>query len=177
MESEMNPNFVGTFEYKIKDSKTGEVLETFKDKNIVLNEGKKLVLHGFTMPQRNHAVSQISVGKDYGNPVGGWTVDNPEPPAATYSYADLDLVYDIANALTVTAPSDTVVQFNVTLVGADCLAQFDGGGHASVDVTSAALHFNNRGEGNPTVFAYKRFKKITITDLVDIDITWTITYV
>lgn len=181
MQTEMNEKFVGVFEAKVKDARTGEIIETIKENNVVVAEGKRHILLAFTQSGTGdqHVIKQISVGQDYGNPAGGWTENNPEPATADFNYLNMEEDFKIPT-LTTSIPnqSQNVVQFNAILKGEDAVAQW-ANGQEQYDVCSACLHFGDTAGagGNPTVFAYKRFKSISITDLVDIDITWTVTYV
>lgn len=97
------------------------------------------------------------------------SVDVPSNPKNTYTSTTMDVVFNAPYTLGVGYPDNKSVNFSVTIIGADVMALYPG--DTSKIFTSAALH---TGDGN--VFAYKRFPKRSISELVNMSISWVITY-
>jgi hypothetical protein len=106
----------------------------------------------------------------------GWG-SAPSSPLDTYNETTMAatsfngaVLFDAPYALTVGGTNNLQAIFNVTIVGADVIAA-QSGSPTSVNMSSAALHV-----GSGKVFAYARFPQKSISNLVDISISWTVTW-
>lgn len=102
------------------------------------------------------------------NITGTASPDNPEPPKESYTSSTMDVVFDAPYTLSVTYPDPLTATFSVTIIGADVLAGYPLENFKVI--TSAALHTNNTN-----LFSYKRFPQRSISELLDLAISWSIT--
>jgi hypothetical protein len=115
-------------------------------------------------------VDEASVG---GVAIAGTpSVDNPRPPADTENASSISLVYTPTddNALTIGFSGSESVTFNNTIIGTNVIADYPT--EVTKEITSAALYWDS----GVSVFAYKRFPVKSISEAIDIDISWTIHY-
>ena len=98
----------------------------------------------------------------------------PQAATATYDTTSMDIAFDSSiPAYTFVKNYNLVlpqVSLSVEIIGADVMAQ--NLTVSSVTMTSAALHTAN-GE----VFSYLRFPKISMNELINITVVWTLYYV
>lgn len=162
-----NMQVIGDFSMKIRNTETGEVIDTFEEKNIVVDQGKDLLLRAFTVRDTNDfVVNTIKIGSDVG--VGG-TVLAPTMPTVATTEADQTVLYTVpVDEFFITYPEPKKVNFFATINGAAVMALFPT--QPNVVYTSAGLYLLN-----DKVFAYKRFAGRTISNILSIDISWTIT--
>lgn len=97
------------------------------------------------------------------------TPAEPTPPKNTYNENSMDVVFDAPYVLNVGSLNPTTATFNVTIFGDDVMDLYPS--DSSKEFNSAALH-----TGDGRVFAYKRFPAKSISRLVDINITWSISW-
>lgn len=64
------PNLKGRFELKVIDAKTGEVLERYVDKNLVVNGGRTAVMRLLGAAESGKQLTQLAVGTNGTQPVG-----------------------------------------------------------------------------------------------------------
>ena len=98
--------------------------------------------------------------------------ENPRPPEDSENASSISLVYTPTddNALVIGFSGAESVTFNNTIIGTNVMAAYPS--DITKQITSAALYWNN---GN-AVFAYKRFPVKSISQSLDIDVSWTIHY-
>lgn len=162
-----NMSVVGDFKMTLRNTLTGEVVDTFEEKNIVVDQGKDFLLRAFTVKDTNDfVVNTIKIGSDVG--VGG-TVLVPTLPTETTTEANQTVLYTIpTDEFFITYPAPKQVNFFATINGAAVMALYPT--QPNVVYTSAGLYLLN-----DKVFAYKRFAGRTISNILSIDISWTIT--
>lgn len=156
----------GEIEIKHRDILTGEIVDdVFADHNVILSQGKRMMIEAFTSPiNSGNVVTTIKIGKD----VGTGTILNPQPPSEFMTEAALDEVYATPpEEFFVTYPSDTSVRFLATINGGRVMEAYPG--QPNVIYTSAMIASDN-GRG----FAYRRFPARTISSLISVEISWTI---
>jgi hypothetical protein len=102
-----------------------------------------------------------------GNP----SKNNPALPTENYNTSSMTIIHTATDygSLSVGYASATATTFSMTILGADVMSNYPT--ETSKIFTSAALHSTNG-----KVFAYKRFPQKSVSDLVDINISWTISY-
>ena len=155
----------GDFQMKVTNKETGELIDSHMERNIIVDVSKQRVISGISNSSSDNIITKITVGDD----IGSGTLVSPEPPNASFTKNSMNVVYAIPSALSRTYPTVDSVQYDVTISGADLMAQYPS--DASKIITSAMLQ-----TGDDEAFAYKRFKRLTISELVDVTITWTISY-
>lgn len=98
--------------------------------------------------------------------------ENPRPPLDSENASSISLIYTPTddNALVIGFSGAESVTFNNTIIGTNVLDAYPS--DITKQITSAALYYNN---GN-AVFAYKRFPVKSISQSLDIDVSWTIHY-
>lgn len=135
-------------------SNDGEyTIDTVTATTITLDSGDTLVAEG---PSPNIAVST-------------GTIDVPLTALNTYDETYMQIIQDASYVLGVGYPDSQSVNFAVTIVGQDVIDLW--APETSKRINSAALH-----SGNGKVFVYKRFSAKSISALVNIVISWSITY-
>jgi hypothetical protein len=104
--------------------------------------------------------------------VGTPSDENPRPPIDTENASSISLVYTPTddNALIIGFSGVSSVTFNNTIIGTNVIADYPT--EVTKQITSAALYWNS----GVSVFAYKRFPVKSISEAIDIDISWTIHY-
>jgi hypothetical protein len=97
--------------------------------------------------------------------------NNPASPTENYNTSSMSIVHTATDygSLSIGYASLTSTSFSMTISGTDVLSNYPT--ETSKIFTSAALHSTNG-----KVFAYKRFPQKSVSDLVDINISWTISY-
>lgn len=156
----------------VKDKETGllvpgDIVGHFKDHNVILNQGKRMMIEAFSTPVNGgNVISTIKVGKDVGN----GDILNPQEPTASLTEAALDEVYETpTEEFFVTYPTNNSVRFLATINGSRVMDQYPG--QANVIYTSAMI-----AGGNGRGFAYRRFPARTISALISVEISWTISF-
>lgn len=156
---------VGTYKEIVRDNKTGEVLDVFEQKNVVLNQGIQSMWQAMSTTDSNTLVIEtIKLGND----VGTGTVTTPEQPTASYTETDQSVIYEIPfGDVIVSYPNASSVQFFANVNGSLVMNNYPT--EPNVVYTSAAL-YNNAGQA----FSYKRFTGRTISADISVDISWTL---
>lgn len=155
---------------------TGEIIGTYGgedeeielgEENIVLDQGKTIIIQGFTTPAgAGEYVETIKIGTDVGTT---GTVMEPDDPTGNMTELDQTVIYTIPTGnFSVSYPTATSVQFIASIDGATVMAGFPT--QPNIIYTSAAL-YTDAG----TAITYKRFPARTISPLISVDITWTLT--
>lgn len=144
----------------------GKVVGELDEKNIVLTQGKSLILQAFGQPGNSaFVVKTIKIGND----TGTGTILLPTPPTAGMTEADQSVVYTTPDEeFFVTFPTPTSVRFLATINGANVMAEYPS--LPNVIYTSASIYTISDQS-----ITYKRFPARTISELISVDITWTIT--
>lgn len=157
---------VGIFKCVERNTATGEIIDQTESQNIVTDIGIDQLLKSFTDASHiNKTVQTISIGNDIGN----GTLLAPEQPDATVATSDHQTVFEIPSAeFFAEYPTPKSVRFYGTINGATVMAAYPA--EANVVYTSAMLKL-----GSLEPFAYKRFPARTISELISVDISWTIT--
>lgn len=159
-------SLVGELEIITRNIETGEIIDTFKDSNVILTQGKSEILKALTVFDTNiHRVKTIKIGND----VGTGTVLNPQPATADLTENAQDVLYEVPeNAFSVSYPNINSVRFSASLNGLEVMSNYPT--LPNIIYTSAVIHtFGNKG------IAYRRFPARTISSLISVDIAWTIT--
>lgn len=144
--------------------KLGEIVGSYEEQNIILNQGKGFVLRGFS-GVTGKQVKTIKLGKD----VGTGTVLLPQDPVATLTEADFDLVYATPpEEFFISYPTTNSVRYLATINGANVMIGYPT--LPNVIYTSASIFCND-----DTNINYKRFPARTISALISVDISWTVT--
>lgn len=159
----------GVLEMKTICNVTGEVLDTFCDKNVVLNIGKESLLKSFTTLETNQfVINKLTIGNDVG--VGG-DVLSPIMATANMNQSEMSPLYEVTGeAFTITYPTQTSVRFRALLNGEEVMSNYPT--LPNIVYTSAML--TNLGG---SAFSYRRFPGRTISSLISVEISWTITLV
>lgn len=146
----------------------GEVVGRFEEKNIVLTQGKGIILRAWADAANSAStVSTIKIGND----VGSGTILAPEEPTAGLTEAVQTVVYETPGAeFFVSYPSSNSVRFLATINGANVMSNYPT--LPNVIYTSASIYTL---DGKSVT--YKRFPARTISALISVDISWTITLV
>lgn len=107
--------------------------------------------------------------------VGNPSNNNPIAPTENFNASSMSVIHyptdplGLNKSLSIGYSSATSTTFSLTIVGAEVLADYPT--ETTKIITSAALH-----SANGNVFAYKRYPQKSISELVDINISWTIQY-
>lgn len=165
IKDKIDNELIGHLQFDIVDAKTDEVLDTFSEKQIIVLDAREALISGISDPSTGTTISSIKLGDD----VGTGTIDNPQPALNTYDETTMNVIFDAPYTLIRTNPTPISVSYAVTIIGVDVMALYPG--DTSKIFTSAALH-----TGNGNVFSYKRFPKKSISELVNINIQWTLSY-
>jgi hypothetical protein len=155
----------GDIQIITKDKETGEIVETFEEKNLVVSVGLDQILKSITTKDTNaFVIETISIGDD----VGSGTVMNPEQPSTSYTKNNQSVVYSAPNDLfTISRPTETSVQLYATFDGERVMESYPDS--PNIIYTSATI----RTVGDE-VISYKRFPARTISRLISVDIIWTL---
>jgi len=155
----------GIIVLKVFNAETNELIQTYADTNVIVLDARTSVVHSISSPISDYTISKLKLGDD----VGTGTVDNPQAASNTYDENTMSIVFDAPYTLAVGYPDSISVNFGTTIIGQDVLDLYPA--ETSKIFTSAALH-----TGNGKVFSYKRFPRISISALVNIQISWTLSY-
>lgn len=162
----VNLSVTGDLKMVFKDKLTGEVIDTFHEKNVFLDQGKNQLLQLLSTPNLTTVgVTAINIGDD----VGTGTIMAPQMATADLTEIDQNTLF-----------SATGVDFNVsfpTQNSARYFAMIDGetvmASHPTVPnivYTSATIRM-----GDGKAIAYRRFAPRTISSLISVDLIWTVT--
>ena len=165
MIDKLNDKLTGTFTMEFVDKLTGEVVDVYEGKNIVLPYSYQSLLKCVGGARQNDYMIRII---KFGDDVGAGTLDNPEAPDSTYTIANQDVLFT-QDGLDVFYETDKSVLFTITIDGNVFMDNFPT--LTSKGITSATLC---SGEGQ--VFSYKRFPEKMISRLFDININWKLEY-
>lgn len=157
----------GILEITERNTETGEIIFTHKDKNIITSVGMNQIRRSFSDPTHiNEYVSTVSLGSD----TGGGTILNPVPPTEAITAAAHTPVYEVpTNEFFISYPTDSSVRFFATVNGNTVMSLYPGS--VNVVYTSAMLK-----TASNKAFCYRRFSGRTISALISVDISWTIEF-
>ena len=156
----------GDLEMIFRDVESGEIVDHFEDRNVILLEGKSRLL-GYLQQTPTEAthIDKIVLGSDVGN----GTVMQPEMANENLTSADQIVLYETKpHEFSSGSPTQNSVRFVAALSGETIMSE-----HPTVPnvvYNSATLRF-----ADGSTFAYRRFAPRTISNLVYVDIIWTIT--
>jgi len=155
----------GDIKIVTKNKKSGEVIDAFEEKNLVVTIGLDQILKALTTKDTNaFVIETISIGDD----VGSGTVMNPEQPQLTYTKNNQNVLYSAPSDLfTISRPTETSVQLYATFDGERVMESYPDS--PNIIYTSATI----RTVGDE-VISYKRFPARTISRLISVDIIWTL---
>lgn len=158
-------NITGVLEMVFKDQ-DGNIVDSFKENNIVLNQGKDVIIKAFTTKDTNNfTVKTLRIGSDVG--ASGDILD-PSAPTADLTENDMEVVYESPQGeFFIEYPTFNSVRFLTTLNGANVMAQYPS--QPNVIYTSACLIT----ETNKAI-TYRRFSAKTLSSLISVDIIWTL---
>lgn len=156
----------GVYREVVRDIETGEVIDIYEDDNLVLDGALNYLIRA--IGQSGFAASPVSELK-LGDDVGTGTLVQPDDPTGDLTGLDQSVVYSIPSGEFFTEyPQTNQVRFFATVNGATVMANYPN--EPNVVYTSAVLY-----QTNGDAFSYKRFSGRTISNLISIDISWTIT--
>lgn len=154
----------GVLTIESRDSRTGELVDSSKQDNVLVLHSRRAIVRGITGNPLG-TIDKLLIGDDYGN----GTPSNPEPANETYDRTTMSILYTYPDELVLGYASETKAMFSATLSGKDIMEEHPN--EDSVYFTSAALHTKD-GE----VFSYIRFPQKSISTVLDITIIWEIGY-
>lgn len=158
-------NINGVYSETVRCALTGKVLDEFTEDNLVVSVGIQGLLQMLGSGGVAKTIDTIKIGQD----VGDGNILEPQDPTLDLTASDQDVLYTIPSGeFFVTYPESNQVRFFGTINGATVMNDFPL--QPNVIYTSAALYTLD-GE----VFSYKRFPARTISNLISIDVSWTIT--
>lgn len=163
--NESMKGMTGHLQIVTKDIKTGEVIDTFDDDNVYLEQGKTQALKAF-VDGGDFRIKSIYIGDD----VGTGSIMQPEQPSANYTESNQDIVYEVPfeNEFYVTYPTYNQVRFTAAISGPNVMALYPN--DPNVVYTSATIRTRDE-----KAIAYRRFPPRTISELVSVDLIWTLT--
>ena len=152
---------------RIRD--TGEVVDHFKDHNIITKSGLDgLVRRLTTANDSDGYVFQFVLGND----VGTGNLFAPEPENDNISEGDQQVIYEVpANRMTFEYPQPGKIRVSTVLKGNEIMNLSQFSGEVDIRYTSASTRFRNGG-----VFSYKRFPVRALSFYIDISLAWTFTF-
>jgi hypothetical protein len=161
----------GVLSIKTICKETGQVLDVFKDKNVITLDGMSKLWE--RMAGNGDIISHFVLGSDYGVEEGGdWNIFAPKPAENSYNTENQFAIYSDAPVNTVFEyPSITELQVGTLLNGERIIDELFPD-EVTVRYNSASIRF-----GDDTIFSYKRFPVRSISRLVDVQILWTFTLV
>lgn len=146
--------------------KTGDILDVFENNNVFLDQGKAIMVKAFAEGGDNR-IKTIHIGEDFGS----GSIMVPEDVTSDMTEADQDEVYEVpTSSFTVSYPEADKVRFTASIDGPTLMNEYPS--KPNVVYTSATL----RTVGGEAV-AYRRFPPRTISDMVSVDIVWTLTII
>lgn len=148
-----------------RNIETGEIIDQFDDQNVYLDQGKTQALRAF-VDGGDFRIKTIFIGDD----VGTGTIMNPEEPNASYTEANQSIVYEVPaeNEFYVTYPEYNQVRLTAAISGPNVMALYPT--DPNVVYTSATIRTRD-----DRAIAYRRFPPRTISELVSVDLIWTLT--
>lgn len=157
----------GVYREVVRNVITGEVVDTFEERNVITDTTyfslTRLISENTTALD---CVKTLSIGTD----VGSGTTVTPEQPESSITMADHAAMYVVPEVdFLHRFPTNNSVEFYGTIVGTDVMALFPT--ESSVVYNSAVLVTD---AGN--AFSYKRFSGRTISELLSVEVSWTITF-
>ena len=155
----------GHLQIVTRNIETGEIIDTFDDQNVYLEQGKTQALRAF-VDGGNFRIKSIYIGSD----VGTGSIMEPEQPNADYTEANQDIVYEVPseNEFYVTYPAYNQVRLTAAISGPNVMALYPNS--PNVVYTSATIRTRDE-----RAIAYRRFPPRTISELVSVDLIWTLT--
>lgn len=155
--------------------KTGDVIDEFKDNNVVTLNGME---HLWTRAEGDKKTSDYTIqnfvlGSDFGVEEGGdWSIFAPKPAQNNYTNENQFVIYEDSPTNTVFEYPDLNEMQVGTLLDGEAILDEYFPDEVTVRYNSATIRF-----GDGTVFSYKRFPVRSISRLVDVQILWTFTLV
>lgn len=158
--------FKGIYSETVRLNSTGEVIDQFTQDNLIVTVGIQGLLQMLGSGAAAKTIDTVKIGGD----VGTGTILAPQDPTLDLTAADQDVIYTIpSNEFFVSYPESNQVRFFGTINGASVMTSFPS--QPNIIYTSAALYTLD-GE----VFSYKRFPARTISNLISIDVSWTLVF-
>lgn len=164
-------NFInGHLNIKTISKETGMVLDEFDDDNVITLQGYSEVLNRITL--EDDSIDDSIIWTIYlGDDIGNGTIFNPQTAANTLTNLDQSVVYEV--------PREDMNLNYVTSRSLDLVTVLDGTqildtlfpDEVDLRYTSATIRFRNE-----RVLSYKRFPIRSLSRLVDVSITWNITF-
>lgn len=161
------PTLHGVYREVVRNTETGEIVDTFEEKNVITDYAYNLLIRLISESGQAPSIIQtLSIGTD----VGSGTSVTPEQPTSAITMADHTQLYQVPNANFLHRfPTGRSVEFYGTIVGTDVMALFPS--QTSVVYNSAVLV-----TADNNAFSYKRFSGRTISDILSVEISWTISF-
>jgi len=160
-----NIGVYGTYREVWRSNETGKIIDEFEERNVIVDSGILNIKNALTVADSNASViSSIWLGNDVGN----GDVMSPELPTPETEGSEQDIIWQVpSEEFFVSYPSDNEFRFYATINGQSVMESFPG--VPNVVYTSASLR-TMAG----IAFSYKRFTGRTISNLISVDISWTI---
>lgn len=150
----------GHVHFEIRDRNTGELIERIDHKNTVLKTAYPSLLRCVLVNDPEYMIQYLRIGDD----VGTGTPDNPEAPNVDYGPSNMNQIYESTGNLSIGFSDEHTANIAYTLDGEEVAGE-----GMALDFTSAAL-VTKKG----SFFSYLRFPRISISDLINITIVWTL---
>lgn len=149
------------------DPNTNEVIDHYEDHNTVTLEGMSTLINTLIKPDVNETISRVLIGDDTGN----GTLESPQEESPNDSSSTQNVVFEV--------PSSDI---DFRRIGGEKISMsFRVNGESLMnnmfpndvfkEICSSTLRFDNGMS-----FAYKRFPVRTLSRLVDISMTWELSF-
>jgi len=160
---------IGIIKIEEIDKLSDQVAGRYEEKNTITAEGLDNIMKNISEKggniSSNYVISTIVLGDDVGN----GSATSPEPPSILSTYLDQFPVVSVDESDVVkTYPATGQLSLGVLLDGESIV---NSAGVETIDYTSATIRFRD-----DKCLSYKRFPVRTISRLINIRITWTISF-
>lgn len=155
----------GDLEFQIIDKRTGEIVDSFKDHNIVVKDSRRILIKRLYENLSQWEVARVKIGED----VGSGDMSDPEMPTEDTTAEDMMVLYDTEDGMDINYLDEYRTSYNIFIPGQDVLDQHPG--NESIQFTSLGLYARNG-----VLFSYRRFPARTLTVNFNVNVIWTIYY-
>ena len=169
LEEQLRENVGGHLRIDRLDQQMNLIDTPVDDCNLILNKGLQVIIDNLFDDSNFFPITDMKLGDD----TGTGTQQDPESPSVTYDENTMSVVYTSqqGNAVTVNKNTNYQLTFNWIIFGYEVLDLPEYQDQDSVEFTSAALHANDG-----RIFAYRRFPVVSISDIINFSISWSIYY-
>lgn len=161
----VSPKLNGDIRYIELDAKTGDVLSSYHEHNVVVDTHMDIIIARLYEDNPEYKVTKARIGTDVGT---GTNVD-PELPTTLTTAEDQEVIYETTENVSVDYGSPRSITYNIFLNGETIMNLFPQ--EESIGFNSLSLTTQN-----DIVFSYRRFPERSITEATNINILWTLYY-